>query len=106
MDEFILDLSIVARETVDSAVQEFQLSIFEDIEAVTKMTVKERSPAMRYVSKTHRIVFDLLFNKINLDPKIQIKYFDNKKNYQLADMLTKVRFRVTNGIIFFLCLTL
>ena len=45
---------------------------------------------MRHVSRTHRVALDWLFDRINLDPKIQIKYIDT--NYQLADILTKVNF--------------
>ena len=42
---------------------------------------------MRPVSRTHRVALDLLFDRINLDPKIQIKYIDTKN--QLADILSK-----------------
>ena len=45
---------------------------------------------MRHVSRTHKVAFDWLFNRINLDPKIQIKYIDTKN--QIADMLTKGNF--------------
>ena len=45
---------------------------------------------MRHVSRTHRVALDWLFDRINLDPKIQIKYVDTKN--QLADMLTKGNF--------------
>ena len=45
---------------------------------------------MRHVSRTHRVALDWLFDKINLDPKIQIKYIDTKN--QLADILTKGNF--------------
>ena len=45
---------------------------------------------MRHVSRTHRVALDLLFDRINLDPKIQIKYIDTKN--QLADILTKESF--------------
>ena len=56
-----------------------------------KMIVKGRSPTMRHVSRPHRVVaLDGLFDRINLDPKIQIKYSDAKN--QLADMLTKGNF--------------
>ena len=55
-----------------------------------KMIIKGRSPTMRHVSRTHRVPFDWLFDRINLVPKIQIKYVDTKN--QLADMLTKERF--------------
>ena len=45
---------------------------------------------MRYVSRTHRVALDLIFDRINLDTKIQIKYIDTKN--QLADILTKGNF--------------
>ena len=45
---------------------------------------------MRHVSRTHRVALDWLFDRINWDPKIQIKYIDTKN--QLADMLTKGNF--------------
>ena len=40
--------------------------------------------------ETHRVALDWLFDRINLDPKIQIKYIDTKN--QLADILTKENF--------------
>ena len=70
--------------------QEALLCVFEDNEAVIKMIFKGRSPTMRHVSQTHRVALDWLFDRINLDPKIQIKYIDTKN--QLADMLTKGNF--------------
>ena len=45
---------------------------------------------MRHVSRTHRVALDWLFDRINLDPKIQIKYIDTK--HQLADIPTKGNF--------------
>ena len=33
---------------------------------------------MRHVSRSHRVALDGLFDRINLDPKIQIKYVDTK----------------------------
>ena len=42
---------------------------------------------MRHVSRTHRVALDWLFDRINVDPKIKIKYIDTKN--QLADMLNK-----------------
>ena len=59
----------------------------EDNEAVIKTIIKGRSPTMRHVSRTHRVALDRLFDRTNLDPKIQIKYVDTKN--QLADILTK-----------------
>ena len=70
--------------------QEALLYVFEDNEAVIKMIMKGRSPTMRHVSRTHRVALDWLFDRINLDPKIQIKYIDTKNS--LADMLTKGNF--------------
>ena len=77
---------------VQSASREalFLLYVFEDNEAVIKMKRKGRSPTMRHVSRTHRVALDWLFDRINLDPKIQIKYIDTKN--QLADILTKGNF--------------
>ena len=45
---------------------------------------------MRHVSRTHRVALDWLFDRINLDPKNEIKYIDTKN--QLADILTKGNF--------------
>ena len=50
------------------------------------MIFKERSPTMRHVSRTHRVALDRLFDRLNLEPKIQTKYLDTKK--KLADFLT------------------
>ena len=76
---------------VQSARQEALLYVFEDNEAVIEMIMKgRRSPTMRHVSRTHRVALDCLFDRINLDSKIQIKYIDTKN--QLADILTKENF--------------
>ena len=45
---------------------------------------------MRHVSRTHRVALHWLFDRINLDTKIQIKYIDTKNH--LADKLTKGNF--------------
>ena len=75
---------------VQSANHEALLYVFEDNEAVIKMIIEGRSPTMRHVSRTHRVALDWLFDRINLDSKIQIKYIDTKN--QLADILTKGSF--------------
>ena len=75
---------------VNSSRREALLYVFEDNEAVIKMIIKGRSPTMRRVSRTHRVVLEWLFDRINLDTKIQIKYIDAMN--QLADMLTKGNF--------------
>ena len=67
---------------VNSSRQEALLYIFEDNEAVIKMIIKGRSLTIRHVSR--------LFDRINLDLKIQIKYINTKT--QLADILTKGNF--------------
>ena len=80
----------VVPSNVQSARQETLLYVFEDNEAVIKMIIKGRSPTMRHVSKTHRVALDWLFDRINLDSKIQIKYIDTKN--QFANILSKGNF--------------
>ena len=75
---------------VQSTRQEALLYVFEDNEAVLMMIIKGRSPTLRHVSRTHRVAVDWLFDRINLDSQIQIKYIDTKN--QLADILTKGNF--------------
>ena len=75
---------------VNSSRKEALLYIFEDNEAVIKVIIKERSPTIRHVSRNHRVALDWSFDRINLDPKIKIKYIDTKN--QLADILTKGNF--------------
>ena len=58
---------------VQSSRQEALLYVFEENEAVIKMFLKERSPTMRHVSRDHKVALDWLFDRIKLDPKIQIK---------------------------------
>ena len=62
-----------------SSQSESQLYIFEDNEAVIKMIIKGRSPTVRHVSRTHKVALDWLFDRINKEPNIQIKYVDTKK---------------------------
>ena len=75
---------------VQSARQEALWYVFEDNEAVIKVIMKGSSPSMRHVSRTHRVALDCLFDRINLDSKIQIKNIDTTN--QLADILTKGNF--------------
>ena len=63
---------------VQSERQEALLYVFEDNEAVIKMIIKGRSPTMRHDSRTHTVALDWLFDRINLDSKIQIKHIDTK----------------------------
>ena len=77
------DLELCDVEFVSSNVKSSQpramLYIFEDNEAVIKMIMKGRSPTIRHVSRTRRVALDWLFDRINLDSKILIKYVDTKK---------------------------
>ena len=75
---------------VQSARHEALLYVFEDNEAVIKMVIKGRSPTLRHVSRTHRVALDWLFDRIDLDRRIQIKHIDTKN--QLAGILTKGSF--------------
>ena len=75
---------------VQSSREEALLYVFEDNEAVIKMIIKGRSPTLRHVSRTHRVALDWLFDRVNLDPKIQIKHIDT--NNQLADIFTEGNF--------------
>ena len=90
--EMMLNYSmwITLSQTQKHSHMEAMLYIFEDTEAVIKMIIEGRSPTMRHVSRTHRVALDWLFNRINLEPKIPIKYVDTKN--QLADILTKGSF--------------
>ena len=81
--DVIKDIDAVP-SNVQSARQEALLYVFEDNEAVIKMIIKGRSLTMRHVSRTHRVALDWLFDRINLDSKIQIEYIDTKN--QLADI--------------------
>ena len=81
---------------VQSARQEALLYVFEDNEAVIKMIMKGRSPTMRHVSRTHRVALDCLFDRINLDSKIQIKYIDAKN--QFADIPREISMLVFERI--------
>ena len=56
----------------------------------SRWSLKGVSPTMRHVSRTHRVALDWLFDRINLDPKIQIKYIGTKNQFE--DMLTKGNF--------------
>ena len=68
---------------VNSSRQEALLYVFEDSEAVIKMTMK----GMRHVSRTHRVAFDLLFDRINLEPQIKIKYIASQMLNSSLSML-------------------
>ena len=80
------DMDYVSTNT-HSCQNESQWYILGDTEAMIKMIIKGRSPTMRHVSRTHRVAHDWLFDRINLQPQIQMEYVDTEN--QLADILTK-----------------
>ena len=51
-------MSILSPHTWILHTKEFLLHIFEDIDAVIKMTTKGRSPTLRHVTRTHRVALD------------------------------------------------
>ena len=63
------------------------LCIDEDSEAVIKMIIKVRNPALRHVS---RVTLDWLFDRINLDDKIRIRYVNSRNQH--AAISTKGHF--------------
>ena len=77
MTKFLNNIDCVP-SNVQSSHREALLCVFEDNEAVIKMIMKGRSPTMRHASRTHRVALDLLFDRINLNSKIQIKYIDQE----------------------------
>ena len=81
--------------------KEALLYIFEDNEAVIKMIIKGRSPTMRHVPEPTQLLLIGCFDRIHLDPTIQIKYIDTKN--QLADILPKGHLTRDERIIFCVC---
>ena len=77
--------------------KESPLYIFEDNKALIKMIIKSRSPTMRHVSRIHRVALNWLFDRINLDPKVQIKYVESKN--QLAVFFFKTVSRVMRSLL-------
>ena len=69
---------------VQSARQEALLYVFEDNEAVIKMTLEGRSLTMRHVSTTHRVALDWLFDRIIWTPKSKSNTSTAKTNSQTS----------------------
>ena len=55
--------------------------------------IEGRRPTMRHVSRTHRVALDWSFDRINLEPKIQVKYVDTtnptRRHSNQRKLLTK-----------------
>ena len=95
---------ILFPQTLHSSRQEALLYVFEDNEAVINMIIKERSPTMRHVSRTHRVALDWLFDRINLDPKIQNQIHWQPKTNSQTYWQREIS-HVMIGIIFCVCST-
>ena len=72
-----------------------KLFILEDNDAVIKMGIKGRSPALRHKSRTHRVDLDWLFERIRDDQAINMPYVETKS--QIDDFLTKGQLPCFNG---------
>ena len=59
-------------------------------EAVIKVTIKQHSPNMRHVARTHRVDLDWFWQRVAEDPGVNMKYINTK--FQIADILTKGQF--------------
>ena len=82
-----------------------RLFLLEDNDAVIKMIIKERSPALRHVARTHRVDLDWVFERLNRDPAIFAKFVGAKE--QLADIHTKGYFTAEAwNLVLSLCLVL
>ena len=90
VNEAVIKMLILFPQTSNFRIEKLCCMCLKTTKAVIKIIIKGRSPTMGHVSRTHRVALDMLFDRINLDPKIQIKHVDTKS--QLADMLTKGNF--------------
>ena len=55
------------------------LLILEDNEPVIKMTIKGRSPNMKHVGRVHRVNVDWLFERLQEDPEISVRFVGTKQ---------------------------
>ena len=74
------------RESFQEKQAVMRLIVCEDNEAVIKIILKQRSPALRHVSRTHRICLDWTY-EIMQNQCVSLKYVNTK--FQIADMMTK-----------------
>ena len=100
---FVNKLAGASTKWIKSCDKRLARLICEDNKAVIKMIINGRSPAMRHVSRTHRVALDWLCNMIDLDPKIQIRYIDTKKINSQTFWLKGIS-HVMSGTMSFICL--
>ena len=67
-----------------------RMYVFEDNEAVIKMTIKGRTMQMRHTARTHRTNYDWVFERVKRDPCLFLKYVPTKE--QMGDIFTKGNF--------------
>ena len=67
-----------------------KLIILEDNDAVIKMCLKQRTPAMRHVTRTHRVDLDFVVEQVSRHDHIKMRFV--KTTEQAADIFTKGSF--------------
>ena len=87
------DVDFVPSSVKNTAYGKAQIVLLEDNEAVIKMTIKCRAPQFKHVARVHRVDLDWLFERVQKDPGLGLKYINTK--LQLADILTKGSFTST-----------
>ena len=60
------------------------------LQQIRKQTNRCRNPTLRHISRTHRVDLDRLYDRINVDPMIQIKYVNTTQ--KLADIFANESF--------------
>ena len=63
-----------------------KLRVIEDNDAMIRMMIKERSPQLRCVARTHRVDLDWFFERPHRDAGVFIQLVGTEE--QLADILT------------------
>ena len=69
----------------------------QDNEAVINMTIKGRSPALRHVTRTHRVDLDWLFERINSDPAMRIRFTSFFYVSEMADVMPTIELNSQTG---------
>ena len=75
-EEGMTERLTLSLSTKNAPVTKHFLFVSQDNDAVNKMIMEGRSPTMRHVSHAHRVALDWLFDRINLDSMVQVKFVD------------------------------
>ena len=92
-----------APTNTQSSKGESQLYIFEDNQVVIKMIIKGPSPTMKHVSRTHRVAFDWLFDRINLSTQDPSETFQTKEAFSRHEWNHLLRLFNTMGFSMLSC---